>query len=154
LNLSGDGLLSGTPQQSGEFRFAVTASDSAKPAQQRSQDLDLQIMAPVLAKWGNIPKVNGRRIEGSLKVSNQTDDDFDFTVIVVGVNENGRATALGYQHFNLAKNTIDQEIPFGETLPTGSYQVNADVVGEVAAVNRIYRARVVTGDRLQVVQQP
>ena len=31
----------------------------------------------------------------------------------VAVNENGRATALGYQRFTLQKNAADLEIPFG-----------------------------------------
>jgi Putative Ig domain len=154
FNLSADGVLEGVPEEAGEFHFVVTVTDSAKPPQQRNQELILRVLAPMLAKWGHYPVVNGRRIEGSLKVTNQTEDGFDLTVIVVAVNENGRATALGYQHFTLEKNTLEKEIPFGETLPTGSYQVNADVVGEVAAINRIYRARLVSGERLPVVQQP
>jgi hypothetical protein len=154
VSLSADGVLEGAPEEAGEFRFVVTVTDSARPAAQRNQELVLQVLAPLLAKWGRYPKINGRRIEGSLKASNQTGDDFDLTVIVVAVNENGRATALGYQHFTLEKNTMDKEIPFGENLPTGSYQVNADVVGEVPALNRIYRARLVTNQQLQVVQQP
>jgi Putative Ig domain len=154
LSLSEDGLLSGVPLEAGQFHFVVTVADSAKPAQQQDQELVLQVLAPLLAKWGSYPKVNGQRIEGSLKVSNQTGDGFDLTVIVVAVNENGRATALGYQHFTLEKNIIDKEIPFGENLPYGSYQVNADVVAEVPASNAIHRKRLVSNEPLQVVQQP
>jgi hypothetical protein len=154
VSLSEDGLLAGAPEETGLFHLVVTATDGAKPAQQRNQELDMQVAAPLLAKWGRYPKINGRRIEGSLKVSNQTDDSFDLTILVVAVNENGRATALGYQHFTLEKNTIDKAIPLGENLPPGSYQVNADVVAEVAATNTIYRARLVTSERLQVTQSP
>jgi hypothetical protein len=154
LNLSEDGVLGGVPAEAGQFHFIVTVIDGAKPAQQQDQQFDLQVLAPLLAKWGRYPKVNGQRIEGSLRVSNQTEDSFDLTVIVLAVNETGRATALGYQHFTLEKNTIDKEIPLGENLPPGSYQVNADVVAEVAATNTIHRARLVTNEQLQVVQGP
>ena len=65
-----------------------------------------------------MPKVNGRRVEGSIKVSNQTEQDFDFTFIALAVDPNGRATAVGYQHFALKKNTEEFEIPFGENLPS------------------------------------
>ncbi len=154
LSLTAEGVLEGSPAEAGDFRFVVTVADSAQPAQERTQELLLRILAPLLAKWDRYPKIVGQRIEGALQVSNQTDDDFDLTMIVVAVNDYGRATALGYQHFTLQKNTLDQSLPFGENLPTGSYQVNADVVGEVPALNRIYRAHLVTKERLQIVQQP
>jgi hypothetical protein len=35
----------------------------------------------------------------------------------LAVNDIGRATAIGYQHFGLKHETIDFEIPFGENLP-------------------------------------
>lgn len=154
LSLGEGGILSGLPEEAGQFHFVVTVTDSAKPAQRRNQELTLQVLAPLLAKWGRYPKVSGQRIEGSLKVSNQTEGDFDLTVIVLAVSENGRATALGYQHFTLEKNTTDKEIPFGENLSSGSYQVNADIVGEVPATNTIHRARLVTSEPLPVVQGP
>ena len=69
-------------------------------------------------------------------------------MIVLAVNEHGRATAIGYQHFPLKQNTIDFEIPFGENLTFGSYGVNVDVVGEVAATNSIFRARLATNVRI------
>jgi Putative Ig domain len=154
LNLTEDGVLGGVPVEAGQFHFVVTVSDNTKPPQQRDQELTLQVLAPLLAKWDRYPEVSGQRIEGSLKVSNQTEDSFDLTVIILAVNETGRATALGYQHFTLEKNTIDKEIPVGENLPPGIYRVNADVVAEVAASNTIHRARLATNEPLQVVQGP
>lgn len=150
LSLGESGALSGIPEEAGQYSFVVTVTDSAKPAQQRNQEFVLKVLAPLLAKWEEYPKLNGQRIEGSLKVSNQTNDNFDLTIIVLAVAENGRATAIGYQHFTLAKNTSDKIIPFGDSLPGGSYQINADVVAEIAATNTIHRARLVTGARLQV----
>jgi hypothetical protein len=153
VKLSEDGELNGVPVETGSFPFTVTVSDSGKPAQQRDQKLTLQVVTPLLVQWGRQVKVSGQRVEGSVKVSNQTGDDFDLTVVVLAVNETGRATAIGYQRFTLKNNTIDFEIPFAENLPDGVYQVNVDVVGEVAALNRIYRARLVQ-DKLIIQQGP
>jgi hypothetical protein len=61
---------------------------------------------------------------------------------------------VGYQHFVLKNNTVDFEIPFGENLPHGAYALNLDAVAEVEATNTIYRARLVTGEKLQVQQGP
>jgi hypothetical protein len=90
-------------------------------------------------------QVNDQRIDGSIKISNHSGRDFDLTFIVLAVNDIGRATAIGYQHFPLKKNTTDMEIPFGETLSAGNYAVNVDVVGEEPISKNIFRARLVTG---------
>jgi len=152
--LGQDGILSGAPTETGEFRFTVTLTDSGRPAAQRNQKLVLTVVAPLLAQWGRYPKVTGRRLEGSIIVSNQTEQDFDLTVIMMAVNETGRATAIGYQRLELKKDTTSLEIPFGENLPQGSYELNVDAVAEVAATNSIYRARLVPKERFQMLQGP
>jgi hypothetical protein len=154
MMLSSNGVLSGAPETSGDFRFTVTVTDSGKPAVQRNQPLVLHVVTPLSIEWSRYPVVNGQKVEGAVKVSNSTDQDFDLTVVVVAVNEIGRATALGYQHFSLKRATEDFEITFSQNLPFGSYEVNADAVGEVASANAIYRARLVTRERLQVRQEP
>jgi Putative Ig domain len=152
--LRSDGQLAGTPLETGEFRFTVTVTDSGKPAYQHSQQLSLTVVSPLMAQWGRYPKVNGQRLEGSIVVSNEMDRDFDVTVIVLAVNEIGRATAIGYQHFSLRKNTEQMEIPFGDNLPHGSYELDADVVAEVAATHSIYRVHLVPKERFQIQQGP
>jgi len=152
--LGQDGILSGAPTETGEFRFTVTLTDSGRPAAQRNQKLVLTVVAPLLAQWGRYPKVTGRRLEGSIIVSNQTEQDFDLTVIMMAVSETGRATAIGYQHLALKKDTTSFEIPFGENLPQGSYELNVDAVAEVAATNSIYRARLVPKERFQLQEGP
>jgi len=152
--LGADGVLSGVPTETGEFKFTVTVTDGGRPVAQRAQQLVLTVVAPLLAQWGRYPKVTGQRLEGSIIVSNQTEQDFDLTAIVMAVNEIGRATAIGYQHVNLKKGTADLEIPFGENLPFGSYELDADVVAEVAATNSIYRARLVPKEGFQIQQGP
>lgn len=152
--LGRDGILSGTPTETGEFKFTVTVTDGGRPAVQRNQQLVLTVVAPLMAQWGRYPKVAGRRLEGSIIVSDQTEQDFDLTVIMMAVNENGRATAIGYQRIALKKNTTSLEIPFGENLPQGSYELNVDAVAEVASTNSIYRARLVPKERFQLLQGP
>jgi len=152
--LGRDGILSGVPTETGEFRFTATVTDGGRPAVQRNQQLVLTVVAPLMAQWGRYPKVTDRRLEGSIVVSNQTEQDFDLTVIMMAVNETGRATAIGYQRFALKKGTTSLEIPFGENLPQGSYELNVDAVAEVAATNSIYRARLVPKERFQLLQGP
>jgi hypothetical protein len=149
-----DGELAGTPTETGDFRFTVTVTDSGRPPYQRSQQLTLTVVSPLMAQWGRYPKVNGQRLEGSILVSNEMDRDFDLTVIVLAVNEIGRATAIGYQHFPLKKNTDQMEIPFGDNLPRGSYELDADAVAEVAATHSIYRVHLVPKERFVVQQGP
>ena len=91
---------------------------------------------------------------GVIKVSNQTDNDFDLTVIVLAINEIGRATAVGYQHLTLKQGATDLQVSFAENLPAGAYDLNADVVAEVPATGAIYRARLVTTEKLQVREGP
>jgi putative Ig domain-containing protein len=152
--LGRDGVLSGAATETGEFRFTVTVTDGGRPAVQRNQQLVLTVVAPLMAQWGRYPKITGRRLEGSIIVSNQTEQDFDLTVIMMAVNETGRATAIGYQRIALKKTATGLEIPFGENLPQGSYELNVDAVAEVAATNSIYRARLVPKERFEMLQGP
>lgn len=154
VELAGDGTLSGSPSEVGSFHFVVTVTDGGKPARQRKQELTLEVVAPLLLQWSKKPVVNGRRVEGAVQVSNQTGQDFDFTLIALAVDQNGRATAVGYQHFVLRKSTDRLEIPIGESLAPGLYDLHVDAVGEVETSGAIYRARLSTGERLQVVQLP
>jgi hypothetical protein len=118
------------------------------------REYTLNVIAAMLMQWKKPAHVTGNRIDGSVEVSNTTADDFDFTFIVLAVNENGRATAIGYQRFPLKQGTTDFEIPFGETVASGSYVVHVDGVGEVAEKNQIHRARLQTPVPLQVVVGP
>jgi hypothetical protein len=152
--LGRDGILSGVPAETGEFRFTATVTDGGRPAAQRNQQLVMTVVAPLMAQWGRYPKVTGRRLEGSITVSNETGQDFDLTVVMMAVNEIGRATAIGYQRFTLKKDTTSLEIPFGDNLPKGSYELNVDAVAEVAATNSIYRTRLVPKEKFQMQEGP
>jgi hypothetical protein len=153
IELSPDGTLSGVPTEVDTFHFVITVTDSGKPVAQKKKEFTLDVVAPLVVEWSKKPKITGHRLEAAIRVSNQTGDDFDFTVVALAVDDTGRATAVGYQHFTLKKNTDEFEIPFGEDLPRGIYHLHVDAVGEVAATDSIYRARLVE-ERLQVIQNP
>jgi hypothetical protein len=135
------GMISGTPAKPGEMELTISVVDSV--GNTISRDYKIKVAPPLLIAWSTFPGVQGDQIRGSVKVSNGTKDTFDLTVIILAVNEYGKAFALGYQHFNLQPETVDVEIPFGEgsDLPVGTYVVHADAVAEVAANDAIFRAR-------------
>jgi hypothetical protein len=145
LELNDLGQLSGTPEETGQFEFTVRVNDNDSPPNRIKKKLVLAIATPLAAQWEHKVRVNGNRIDGSVKISNHTGRDFDLTFIVLAVNDIGRATEIGYQHYPLKQSTRDMEIPFGDTLSPGNYAVNVDVVGEEPVSNRIFRARLVTG---------
>lgn len=154
LTISENGEVSGVANKPGEYKFVVTVSDNNKPPHERNQEFTIHVTAPLLVEWSKRPVVNGQRVEGAIKVTNDTEKDFDLTEVVMAVNENGRATAIGYQRFTLKTGTEEFEIPFGENLPHGAYQVNVDVVAEVAETNTIYRSRLAPEQKLVVTQGP
>jgi hypothetical protein len=154
IELAPDGTLSGTPTEVDSFHFVVTVTDSGKPVAQKKKGFVLEVVAPLVVEWSRKPTITGHRLEAAIRVSNQTGNDFDFTFIALAVNENGRATAVGYQHFTLKRDTDEFEIPFAENLPQGSYDLNVDTVGEVESTNTIVRARLAPTGKLQVVQGP
>jgi len=147
LKLDESSEITGVPQESGNFQFALELHDSRIPPLHASQKVTLIVEAPFSAEWDHKAQVSGNRIDGSVKVSNRTGRDFDLTFVVLAVNDIGRATAIGYQHFSLKKNTRNMSLPFGETLSPGNYTVNVDVVGEEPIARRIFRARLVAGKR-------
>lgn len=154
LRLEDDGLLNGTAERVGEFQFVVSVRDGSQPPQAVQKAFVLRVKSALTLKWKTPAHVNGNRIEGSAEVSNTTPDDIDLTFIVLAVPANGRATAIGYQHFMLQRRTVEKELPFGETLPHGDYVVHVDAVGEVAVKNLIYRDRMQTPGALQVTVGP
>lgn len=154
IKLEDDGLLHGQPERTGEFQFTAAVRDGGQPQQRVQKAFVLRVRSALILNWKAPAHVNGNRIEGSVEVSNTTPDDVDLTYIVMAVAENGRATAIGYQHFVLRRATIAKELPFGETLPSGGYVVHVDVVGEVPAKKQIYRERLQTPSALQVTATP
>lgn len=134
------GLLSGIPTEGGEFNFAIRISDSSNPPQRETFNFVARFISPLSVRWKSPPNVERGGIFGSLEADNGTNEDFDLTVIVVAVNEFGKAFTLGYHKFLLARGAASRDLLFGFTLPRGRYTVHADAVAEVPP-RTIYRAR-------------
>ena len=154
IRLTLDGVLEGRPARPGPFPFTLTLEDSAQPAHSINKELRAEVTASLLLVWLKPPAVRGDRIDGVAQISNGSKDDFDLTFIVVGVNEIGRATALGYQHVTLKAGTVNLQVPFGSTLPRGAYLVHADAVAEILAKKVILRRQLETPAPLPVTQGP
>ena len=152
LKFRESGEISGVVNQQGTFEFTLQVEDGSS-SRTKPKKLTLTIENPLSAVWLHKARVNGQRIDGSIKVSNTSGRDFDLTFIVLAVNDIGRATAIGYQHFPLKANTKDLEIPFGDTLSFGDYAVHVDVVGEEPVSNMIFRTRLVT-EKQAITQGP
>ena len=153
MKLEDDGFLHGEPEHEGDFQFTLSISDASNERGVQ-KGFVLRVLSAFSLVWRTPARVNGNRIDGSVEVSNMTPFDMDLTFYVLAVAENGRATAIGYQHFKLRTHTVAQELPFGETLPRGGYVVHVDAVGEVQLQKLIYRQHMQTPDALQVAVGP
>jgi len=154
ITLSHDGILSGRPSKAGAFMIAVRVIDSSHPAHAVEKRLNATVTGALLLDWLQAPQVRDNRIDGAVKVSNGSKDTFDLTVVVEAVAENGRATAIGYEHFKLKPGVEDVPIKFGNTLPHGGYVIHADAVAEVPARNNILRQRLQSTGPLQIAAGP
>ncbi len=146
------GLLLGTPRSTGEFRFVLAATDSGSPRSVARAEFALKIAPALTIVWNPAPSVQSDTISGGLALSNNMNKNLDLTVIVVAINESGKAFVLGYQHFSLSPRTSNLEIPFASSLPFGGYVVHADAIAEDANTNSIYRALLDSSGGLAVSQ--
>lgn len=156
ITLFPDGTLDGMPTSVGDYEFTVKVTDGAKPAHDIQKKFTLHVVSALVVDWSKEPMVSGQRIQGAVKVKNQTEHDADLTIVIVAVNDIGRATALGYQKVTIPKDGGEIEVPFGQEvdLGYGSYSVNVDAVAEVPEIYAIYRARLAPRQKMTIVQQP
>lgn len=154
INLSPEGLLAGRPTRPGGFNFTLRVEDSGHPAHSIDKEFRAVVTAPLLLEWLQSPKVRDNRIDGSVLVSNSSTNTFDLTVIIVAVAGDGRATAIGYEHFPLKAGTTNVKIPFGNTMPPGAYVIHADAIAEISTRKAILRQRLQTDQPLVITQGP
>jgi hypothetical protein len=154
IALTPEGLLSGRPTKPGTFTVTLKVEDSGRPAHTIIREFRAVVSASLLLEWDQTPKVRDNRIDGSVQVSNGTSDTFDLTVVIVAVAENGRATAIGYEHFPLKPSATNIQIEFGNTMAPGNYVIHADAIAEIPTKNVILRQRLQTPQPLQVIQGP
>jgi hypothetical protein len=137
------GVISGIPRNKGDTRLTVAVTDSSHPVQRAERELIIASARTLSLQWATYPRVSADSIYGSVVVENGGKDDFDQTVIILAINEHGKAFTLGYQRVALKANS-DQEIVFGSTLSRGKYVVHADAIAEVEAKGAIYRNHLYT----------
>ena len=146
------GAISGVPATAGEYRFTVAVADSSVPPLQAQRAMTITVIAGLTIDWKQYPTVRGTTLSGSVVVTNQTGQDFDLTVVVVAVNDIGRATTLGYQHFTLAGEQPSPVVPFSSSPGLGTYVVHADAIAHRPGSHHIYRARKQTSQPLPITQ--
>ncbi len=154
VTLTPEGLLAGRPAKPGAFTVTLKLEDSGHPAHSINKELHAVVTASLLLEWLDPPKVHDDRIDGSVQVSNGSKDTFDLTVIIVAIAPNGRATAIGYQHFPLKPDTNNLKITFGDTLPPDEYVIHADAIAEIPERQTILRRQLQTPQPLQLTQGP
>jgi hypothetical protein len=109
---------------------------AAAPAQQSAQ----QMPSPLAIQW-EAPKAQDTTISGRVTVTNNTAASLTATVIVVAVNEIGKAFVLGYEQINVRAQSQSRPVPFASSLPYGTYVVHADAIADIPSTQFIYRAR-------------
>ena len=143
------GRIVGTPSAAGTYQFTVAVTDSSVPQMQITRVVSIHVIEGLTVDWKEVPQVHGRKISGSAEIANATGNDFDVTVIVVAVNEIGRATTLGYQHLKLA-GSATQVIPFGSAPGLGTYYVRVDAAAHRPGKKHIFRASKQTSDPMKI----
>lgn len=152
IHLDPSGWLTGVPTQLGSYPFQFELRDNAAHTVRR--EFTLKVIRPLTVEWRQPPQVRDGGIWGSLAVANTSDTTADITVIIVAVNAYGKAFVLGYNREPMPAGADAQVAQFGTTLPAGSYSVRADVVGEVAAEDKIWRAALAAEAPLTVPAVP
>jgi hypothetical protein len=146
------GKITGSPTTAGDYRFTIGAADESIPKLHAQREVVVHVIAGLTVDWKEPPAVQGNTISGSAVVTNDTGVDFDLTVVIVAVNEIGRATTLGYQHFKLAAQSSSPVIPFGSSPGLGTYYVRVDAVAHQPTHHYVYRANKQTSDSIKVTQ--
>ncbi len=146
------GRITGVPTAAGEATFTLRVVDGALPPHTAEREFTLRIRAALEVRWEQEPAVVNGEIHGSVTITNGLKDPSDLTLIIVGVNEVGKAFALGYQHWKIAPRSEMRTIKFGEgdKLPRGNYVIHVDAVGEDTVNKKIYRSRLQTRRALAI----
>lgn len=154
LTLDASGWLTGAPAEPGSYTFSVEAGDAAKPAHAASQEFTLRVVRPLAIEWKAAPTVANGGIRGSVEVTNSSEMAADVTVIIVAVNEHGKAFVLGYERKAMQADAAPETVQFGSTLPAGIYRVRADAIAEVAERGEIWRAALEAPEAVTITTLP
>ncbi len=127
------------PPEPGAYTFVLKVDDSGHPPHSATKQFYPSVSTSLLLDWLESPKVRDNRIDGSVQVSNGSHDTYDLTVIIVAVADSDqRATAIGYERFDLKPGTNNLPITFGKALPHGNYTIHADAIAEIPIATSSY----------------
>lgn len=154
LELAPSGWITGVPTEVGGYEFTVEVTDSAQPAHSARRPYTLKVVRPLAVTWKSPPEVQGRGIYGSAEITNTSETSADVTVIIVAVNQYGKAFVLGYDRGPMGADAAPHAVEFGTTLPAGTYSVRVDAVAEIAPRQEIWRAALDTPAPLVVSAAP
>jgi hypothetical protein len=146
------GRISGIPTGAGEYSFTIAVTDSNVPAMRVQHDYTIRVIEGLSIDWKETPAVHGNSISGSAIVTNQTGQNMVLTLVVVAVNQIGRATALGYQHFTVNAGAKSPVIPFNASPGEGTYYVRADAAAHQNGHRHVFRAGKQTPANITVTQ--
>lgn len=154
LGLDPSGWITGVARDVGTYEFTVELSDAAQPPHLLRHTYTLAVVRPLTVEWKRAPAIRGSGISGQVEVSNTSQTTADVTVIIVAVNEYGKAFVLGYNRGPMQAGAAPETVEFGSTLPAGTYSVRADAVGEVARTGEIWRAALTAPNPLTLTTLP
>lgn len=126
------GIIAGVPANAKPFSITIQVTDSSSPPLAETRLLPSSKTAPLALDWATAPTLSGATLTGAVHAQNAAGADATVTVIVVAVNERGKAFALRYARAPLADGAATPELTFSQALPPGTYTLNADAVAEIA----------------------
>ncbi|HUX67417.1 MAG TPA: hypothetical protein VMV31_08000 [Terriglobales bacterium] len=147
LAMDAGGWITGVAVQGGPPlpEVLVEVADSAHPPLVETRVLPFSEGGPLAVDWNPAPAAAAGELTGGVRVANHSRQRITLTVIVVAVNEIGKAFALRYDHEELGTEAATRALRFAVAMPPGDYVVRVDAVAEVAKTGAIYRDRLQTG---------
>lgn len=151
LRLEADGEIVGRAESSAGFSVLVRVEDSGQPPLVETRLLPAAKAAPIELRWTAEPEVHaaggagsGGQLAGAVEVANHAAEAAEMTLLVVAVNQDGKAFALYYFHQPLRQEEGSGPLGFDVFVPPGAYRVHVDAVAEVRP-GVIYRSRLMQG---------
>jgi len=147
LRMDEAGLITGLAEHGGPPLpdVLVEVEDSAHPPLAETRLLPFSEGGPLAVRWTEPPAVAAGELRGGVQVANHSPVAVTLTVIVVAVNEVGKAFALRYDHEELKTQAATPALHFEVAMPPGEYVVHVDAVGEAPQSGAIYRDRLEQG---------
>lgn len=137
------GIIAGVPSYSKPFSITIQVTDSSQPPLAQTRLLPASAGPPLTLRWTTPPTLAADTLTGAVRAESNAGAPASLTVIVTAVDEHGKAFALRYDHEPLGDGAATPALAFSQTLPPGTYTLNADAVAEVApgVIYRVHEAQ-------------